>query len=107
MRDRLVAERGLMDVIYPTELSPKKMAGKLVENLQRRNQPSYDPAISTNVFFFQAEDGIEVVAVTGVQTCALPISRRPGAGRASRTGFPPGPGAPGTLRRGWARSRPG
>src|SRR5687768_18087281 len=26
------------------------------------------------VFFFQAEDGIRVVAVTGVQTCALPIS---------------------------------
>src|SRR2546422_443403 len=27
------------------------------------------------VFFFQAEDGIRYVAVTGVQTCALPISR--------------------------------
>src|SRR5216684_1902773 len=27
-------------------------------------------------FFFQAEDGIRDVAVTGVQTCALPISRR-------------------------------
>src|SRR3989449_6591757 len=25
------------------------------------------------VFFFQAEDGIRYVAVTGVQTCALPI----------------------------------
>src|SRR2546422_9403355 len=28
-------------------------------------------------FFFQAEDGIRDVAVTGVQTCALPISLRP------------------------------
>src|SRR6266550_7473074 len=27
------------------------------------------------VFFFQAEDGIRDVAVTGVQTCALPILR--------------------------------
>src|SRR5687768_17707567 len=27
-------------------------------------------------FFFQAEDGIRDVAVTGVQTCALPICRR-------------------------------
>src|SRR2546422_6331893 len=27
-------------------------------------------------FFFQAEDGIRDVAVTGVQTCALPISAR-------------------------------
>src|SRR5216683_4386502 len=29
-------------------------------------------------FFFQAEDGIRDLIVTGVQTCALPISR-PGA----------------------------
>src|SRR5256884_4712763 len=29
-------------------------------------------------FFFQAEDGIRDVAVTGVQTCALPISLRRG-----------------------------
>src|SRR2546429_4233166 len=27
-------------------------------------------------FFFQAEDGIRDVAVTGVQTCALPIFQR-------------------------------
>src|SRR2546429_4815614 len=29
-------------------------------------------------FFFQAEDGIRDVAVTGVQTCALPISETHG-----------------------------
>src|SRR5699024_7959123 len=29
-------------------------------------------------FFFQAEDGIRYRNVTGVQTCALPISREPG-----------------------------
>src|SRR2546430_10002664 len=29
------------------------------------------------VFFFQAEDGIRDLTVTGVQTCALPISNRP------------------------------
>ena len=28
-------------------------------------------------FFFQAEDGIRDVAVTGVQTCALPIHTNP------------------------------
>src|SRR3712207_7035421 len=27
-------------------------------------------------FFFQAEDGIRDIGVTGVQTCALPISHR-------------------------------
>src|SRR5205809_7292267 len=35
-------------------------------------------------FFFQAEDGIRDVAVTGVQTCALPISRRRRASRRLR-----------------------
>src|SRR5690625_5462646 len=30
-------------------------------------------------FFFQAEDGIRDGHVTGVQTCALPISAEPGA----------------------------
>src|SRR2546429_5323879 len=29
--------------------------------------------LPTVIFFFQAEDGIRDVAVTGVQTCALPI----------------------------------
>src|SRR4030043_1409953 len=33
--------------------------------------------ISFFFFFFQAEDGIRDVAVTGVQTCALPIWERP------------------------------
>src|SRR2546426_12385247 len=33
----------------------------------------------SNFFFFQAEDGIRDYKVTGVQTCALPISPRLGA----------------------------
>src|SRR2546423_13946614 len=56
-------------------------------------------------FFFQAEDGIRDKLVTGVQTCALPISRRRARGaarraRAGRPGWPP-------LRRRpwWLRSR--
>src|SRR6266581_4355393 len=54
-------------------------------------------------FFFQAEDGIRDGRVTGVQTCALPISAAgwpgwgegagrtflPGAGFDERTWFPP------------------
>src|SRR5437764_14542036 len=32
-------------------------------------------------FFFQAEDGIRDTSVTGVQTCALPISTSGGKGR--------------------------
>src|SRR2546430_14169993 len=34
-------------------------------------------------FFFQAEDGIRDLTVTGVQTCALPISLRPAAAAAA------------------------
>src|SRR5256885_10481331 len=33
-----------------------------------------------SVFYFQAEDGIRDYKVTGVQTCALPISGPAGAG---------------------------
>src|SRR5690349_24054337 len=32
------------------------------------------PRCALHVFFFQAEDGIRDLYVTGVQTCALPIS---------------------------------
>src|SRR5690349_24817677 len=52
-------------------------------------------------FFFQAEDGIRDLYVTGVQTCALPISRR-GPGR---TGGPPRAALPGRRTRGPARRR--
>src|SRR5262249_56581135 len=46
-------------------------------------------------FFFQAEGGIREWSVTGVQTCALPISawpdpRRAGAGQAGRVADVPG-----------------
>src|SRR3712207_8240053 len=32
-------------------------------------------SVLQSFFFFQAEDGIRDIGVTGVQTCALPISR--------------------------------
>src|SRR3712207_3648313 len=38
----------------------------------------------TTIYFFQAEDGIRDIGVTGVQTCALPISARVG-----KLGSPP------------------
>src|SRR5207245_6400214 len=34
-------------------------------------------AVTMRVFVFQAEDGIRDATVTGVQTCALPISKAP------------------------------
>src|SRR2546426_9336105 len=57
------------------------------------------------VFFFQAEDGIRDYKVTGVQTCALPISVRspleravPHRGRVRR-GDTAAHGFPGRLKR--------
>src|SRR5256884_1605858 len=58
-------------------------------------------------FFFQAEDGIRDVAVTGVQTCALPISPSDAAGTAPgrpRDAAPPPAVAPPNCRP-WRRSR--
>src|SRR2546429_2435839 len=37
-------------------------------------RPGNTGSRTSSFFFFQAEDGIRDVAVTGVQTCALPIS---------------------------------
>src|SRR2546429_2678081 len=65
-------------------------------------------------FFFQAEDGIRDVAVTGVQTCALPICgdrgrRRVLAAAGSRRAptVAAGGGCGGAVRRGVHRDRPG
>src|SRR3712207_9284194 len=57
-------------------------------------------------FFFQAEDGIRDIGVTGVQTCALPISA--GQRRAARGGVLPRRGEHGEGRAdGTARGRRG
>src|SRR3712207_2426420 len=39
-------------------------------------------------FFFQAEDGIRDIGVTGVQTCALPISHLPPTPRPKQPFYP-------------------
>src|SRR2546422_5421941 len=54
------------------------------------------------LFFFQAEDGIRDVAVTGVQTCALPISSTFGKG--ARIWFTRTPSGGGAV---WADARAG
>src|SRR5256886_9951247 len=50
----------------PSRLPPRTRAS---------SKPRPRPATHPGVFFFQAEDGIRDLTVTGVQTCALPISR--------------------------------
>src|SRR2546430_13189338 len=48
-------------------------------------------------FFFQAEDGIRDLTVTGVQTCALPISLGFGSHRPPLSGIGERGGGPETL----------
>src|SRR2546430_7128153 len=60
-------------------------------------------------FFFQAEDGIRDLTVTGVQTCALPIWWRRRTGRPRTRGGTAGPRDPrrtrGPTRRAVLRAR--
>src|SRR5688572_33433016 len=58
----------------------------------------YANQIVFTVFFFQAEDGIRDLTVTGVQTCALPILKRLTAAAAVRR-FTPGACPPSPPRR--------
>src|SRR6266853_245204 len=52
----------------------------------------YDLRHYGSFFFFQAEDGIRDLTVTGVQTCALPIWPLPPAQKPSRPPMSPMPG---------------
>src|SRR2546429_5591580 len=66
--------------------------------------------VQTCLFFLQAEDGIRDVAVTGAQTCALPISPSAQARRNTPCGadghWPPGKGAGGmAAARTWQTPR--
>src|SRR5256886_2275036 len=47
--------------------------GMMRDANEELTQPGQGPVASSFDFFFQAEDGIRDLTVTGVQTCALPI----------------------------------
>ena len=44
-RARRFVQRGLIDVILPRELSPKRVADKLMDDLERTDYPLYEPTI--------------------------------------------------------------
>lgn len=47
-RARIFAEQGLIDVIQPGELSPKKVAEKFMDGLEQKDISIYEPTIDTN-----------------------------------------------------------
>src|SRR5256884_1483889 len=61
----------LLPAIVEEHVVEARNRKRLVENEEIQAQAV---TARKTVFFFQAEDGIRDVAVTGVQTCALPIS---------------------------------
>src|SRR2546430_5709110 len=48
-------------------------ANKTKEQIALGKKDEIGTKYSSQIFFFQAEDGIRDLTVTGVQTCALPI----------------------------------
>src|SRR2546427_9355648 len=57
-------------------------------------------------FFFQAEDGIRDLTVTGVQTCALPISQAPAGSACISGSLARRPSVPRYADPAWGRQRP-
>src|SRR2546421_415954 len=59
------------NVPNPVEAVPTFVSGAMAT--VGKGLPKSTLQAGTSVFFFQAEDGIRDLIVTGVQTCALPI----------------------------------
>src|SRR5712672_2216673 len=72
-------------MIYSEDLTPLPGKPQIVPSINTKAEPKSEPAF----FYFQAEDGRRDKLVTGVQTCALPISTWSSVTTASRA--VPGP----------------
>src|SRR5436189_4341249 len=76
--------------IVPAQVAGQSLGGRVAAAARTERAPRLDGTLEDSVWkiapiigdfrqrdlFFQAEDGIRATSVTGVQTCALPISRR-------------------------------
>src|SRR3712207_7738331 len=69
---------GEHDELWPVRCGPSIQMRVLPESVAAPTPLSADaPPLKVLIWlFFQAEDGIRDIGVTGVQTCALPISAR-------------------------------
>src|SRR5215203_1840863 len=56
--------------------STRRESKRPCEEVLSARTPLIGPSTRRGLFFFQAEVGIRDIGVTGVQTCALPISAR-------------------------------
>src|SRR5256885_3463723 len=66
----------LSSIFSPDRIDPCVVPELTVDHGHRGARADGEAAAGSRCFFFQAEDGIRDYKVTGVQTCALPISRR-------------------------------
>src|SRR2546430_7962088 len=67
------SENDILIRLTITNRGPEKAALHLLPTLWFRNTWSWGEIAEECTIFFQAEDGIRDLTVTGVQTCALPI----------------------------------
>ncbi|PYT89390.1 MAG: hypothetical protein DMG36_22415 [Acidobacteria bacterium] len=74
-RARLFAQRGLVDVMHPRELSPKRMADKLMDDLERTDYPLYEPTIDTNGGRKAADRLAEHLAASRISSTACSSGR--------------------------------
>src|SRR2546429_5776411 len=73
-----LTKRGVKRAVVPANFplgyaNEIKRKGIALETTNGLFWPAREKKTTEDIFFFQAEDGIRDVAVTGVQTCALPI----------------------------------
>src|SRR5690554_7008734 len=61
-------------LIMIVQLHDSKLFLILKSGVNHKSRGSISTSLFLTIFFFQAEDGIRDADVTGVQTCALPIS---------------------------------
>ena len=83
-RARLFAERGLVDVVRPGELSPKRLAEKFMDDLERTDYPLYDPTFDTNGSRKAADRLAEQLTATRVSSTACYRERGQGDTRIYR-----------------------
>src|SRR5947209_2050932 len=73
---RCVAHRLVVAAQVPRQFVERALDGAAQGGSRRLRGSRFDyPDRADRRFFFQAEDGIRDIGVTGVQTCALPIYR--------------------------------
>jgi predicted glycosyltransferase len=78
-RARLFAERGLIGIVEPEELSPRRIADKLIDDLERTDFSLHEPAIDTDGGRKAATRLAEHLTAVRMSSAACYILKQPNA----------------------------